>query len=508
VSPPNEKDPDAFLADRTIDDDAEQSVLGSMLLSPAEIADVQAILRRGDRDLWSDPRHERLYGMLLDMADLQKPIDLVTVRDELQRLGWLNDDDLGLNYVLRLVDSVSDTSHAPYYASIVRKKATLRQLASACRTVQTALRESQAEPDDLLETAQRTLMPIFDRRETQTSGTSIGDLAAEVFAALEFQEKGEVTGMPTGFRQLDQMLTGLHGGELIIVAGRPSMGKTALATEIALHVACKLGKPVGLFSMEMGRYSVTARIMCSIATVPGQAYRTGFLSKAEVQRLKRSVDDLKAAPLFIDDMSPMNLWDLKARVRQMRRRQNIEVVIIDYLQLVCSGRRVESRQVEVAEISREIKGLARELDLPVLVMAQLNRQPEGRPDKRPMLSDLRESGALEQDADVVLLLHRKEYYTIQSGVLPKDVPIEEQGVAELIVAKQRNGPVGTVRLRFDHDCVRFDNLASEADVAYQQYCQVEVRIPYADRDPQEPDKPQEPETPQQPETPQDEQLPF
>jgi replicative DNA helicase len=428
--------------------EAEMSLLGSMMLSREAIEMAVPILGRHEAQRLYLPDHQELYAVLVDLYDQAKPIDLVVVKDELQRRRKLEAVG-GENYLLDLVQSVGSWVHAEHYAAIVRDKSLLRDLIACAGRMIEAAYEHTDQAREILDRAEKTLFEVTERRITQQA-VSLGDMLSEVYRLIESGAGAQVTGVPTGFIELDEISCGLQPGELIIVAARPSMGKTALGLNIAERMAVDERLPTVFFSMEMGRQQVAQRILCARGRVDSHKMRRGMLSEGEIAQLGYVCQALEGAPLLIDDTPGMSLLELRAKVRRLRMQKKVACVLIDYLQLMhASGK--ESRQLEIAYISRGLKALARELHIPVVAMAQLNRATEAREGHRPRMSDLRESGAIEQDADVVMLLHREEYYR------PQDLSLK--GQAELIIAKQRNGPTGTIKLHFNKQLTRFDNLS-------------------------------------------------
>ncbi len=430
--------------------EAEMGLLGSMMLDREVIGSVLQIIRPDESDRFSRDDHRRLYKVLVELYDQNKPIDLIVVRDELERRGLLEDVG-GVDYLVQLAESVPSAANAEHYAGIVRDKALLRDLIGCCADV-TNLAYSQGEDArTILDRAEEKLFLVTEQRVTQHVAP-IREFLEETFRLIESREGHYYTGLPTGFVELDDLLSGLQKGELIIVAARPSMGKTAFGLTIAEHLAADERKPVAFFSMEMSRQQIAQRLLCSRGRVDSHRLRRGMLTEPEIQHLQNVVNDLLDIPLFVDDTPGMTVLELRAKARRLRRQHEIAAVFVDYLQLMYTPG-AENRQQEIATISRGLKALARELNIPVVAMAQLNRSPEGREGHRPRMSDLRESGAIEQDADVVLLLHREEYYK------PHDDNPEIKGIAEVIIAKQRNGPIGDVKLHFERQLTRFTNLS-------------------------------------------------
>jgi len=432
------------------DRDAERCVLGAVLLDSEAAAGVFQILRPDQFYLES---HRKVYAASMELYDKLSALDVVLVREALERKGDL--EAIGGNAaLLELVDAVPTAANAEYYATIVRDQAVRRDLIRRATRIVREAYESAESPDQILDAANRS---IFDIVEQQIGGDFVGiqDVIDPLFDLLD---KGQtaLAGVPTGFTDLDELMNGLHPAELIVVAGRPSMGKTTFALNVALHVGATLGRPVGLFSLEVSRDQLVQNLLCSYARVDTHGLRSGRLSKADWQRLVDCADRLRRAPIFVDDSATLTPTAMKAKARHLKDRHGLDLLVLDYLQLMEQGG-ANSRQEEISRISRALKALARELKIPVIAISQLSRAVEAREREshRPRLSDLRESGAIEQDADVVILLYREEYY------YPKKD--EAKGKAEVIVAKQRNGPVDTVKLAFLKHAMRFENLAQ-----YQQ----------------------------------------
>ncbi len=461
------------------DIEAEMSLLGSMMLSRDAIGDILPIIHRNESERFYRPDHRRLFEVLVDMYDRGDPIDLVTLRNELDRLTLLQEVG-GVEYIADLAESVPSHLHAEHYARIVRDKAMLRDLILAGGTIIEEAYSHQEEARQILDRAEQILFGVTDQRITDQAAP-IRDSLEEIFQLIESRDGHYITGVPTGFIELDDMLSGMQPGEMLVVAARPSMGKTAFGLSVAEHVAAVQGRPAAFFSMEMSRRSVVQRILCSRARIDSHKFRRGMMTDAEVAALHEACGQLAEVQLFVDDTPGMSVLELRAKSRRLKARFGIHAIFVDYLQLMSSPGRQESRQQEVSQISRGIKALARELNIPVVVLAQLNRNPEGRTDNRPRMSDLRESGAIEQDADVIILLHREEYYKKES------CPEELRGVSEIIVDKQRNGPTGIVRLFFNNRYTRFDNYAPNAGGYVPDYAvQATPPLPAANYNPEGP----------------------
>ncbi|MDO8630566.1 MAG: replicative DNA helicase [Phycisphaerales bacterium] len=434
--------------------DAEMALLGSMMMSRDAIAEVIPVIGRADAPWFYLPVHQKLFEVLLDLYDdPAKAIDLIVVTDELRRRD-LHDFVGGQEYMIQLAESFSDWANAEHYARIVRDKGMLRDLIRCASEISNHAYTGMDEARDILDVAERK---IFECTEKRVSGQSIAirDLVRRLTEQLELRHEGICTGVPTGFTQLNEYTGGFQPGDFIVLAGRPSMGKTALGLTMAQHAALEQRIPVAFFSMEMSGAQVAQRLVCSHGHgIDLQRLRRRTLTDEEMHELLHACADFEQAPFYIDDTAGMTIMELRAKARRLKQRFDIQVVFVDYLQLMHTPQ-AENRQVEISTISRGMKALARELNIPVIAMAQLNRMPEGRSDKRPLMSDLRESGAIEQDADVVLLIHREEYYK------PEDE--SAKGLAELIIAKQRNGPTGNITLSFHRKYTRFGNYSAEPE---------------------------------------------
>ena len=434
------------------------SLLGSMMLDRDVIGEVLPVISRHETERFYRPDHRDLFTVLVDMYDRNEAVDLVTVRNELDRLDLLEQVG-GVDYVVQLAESVPSHLHAKRYAELVRDKAVLRDLIAAATRITDEAYGHQEAANEILDRAEHLLFQVTDQRISEQI-EQISAYLEEIFHQIESRDGHYITGVPTGFIELDDTLSGLQNGEMLIVAARPSMGKTAFGLTVAENVAASNKRPTAFFSMEMSKQAVVQRILCSRGRIDSHKLRRGMLNDTEIQHLQSVCNELHDVPLFIDDTPGMSVLELRAKARRLKLREKIQVVFVDYLQLMHSPGRSESRQQEVSEISRGLKALARELNIPVVVLAQLNRNPEGRTDNRPRMSDLRESGAIEQDADVIMLLHREDYYK------KNDCPEELRGVAEVIIDKQRNGPTGVVKLLFSQQFTRFDNLAVGPEPAY------------------------------------------
>ena len=427
---------------------AEQSVLGGMLLSKDAIADVVEVLRTGD---FYRPAHGLVYEVIGDLYGRGEPADVISVAAELSRRDLLERVG-GPAYMHTLISSVPTAANAGYYARIVAEKAVLRRLAEAgTRIVQLAY---GAAPDvsDVVDRAQAAVYEVTERR-TNEDYLPLGELLNPALEEIESIQghDGSLTGVPTGFVDLDELTNGLHGGQLWIVAARPAVGKSTLGLDFARAASIKNGMASVIFSLEMSRMEITMRLLSAEARVSLQNIRTGQLTDDDWGRLARRIGEVAEAPLFIDDSPHLTMMEVRAKARRLKQRNELRLVILDYLQLMSSPKKVENRQQEVSEISRSLKLLAKELDVPVVAISQLNRASEQRADKRPQVSDLRESGSLEQDADAVILLYREDTVEKESA---------RAGEADLIIAKHRNGPTGTVTVAFQGHYSRFVDMAN------------------------------------------------
>ncbi|HEY0790074.1 MAG TPA: replicative DNA helicase [Chthoniobacterales bacterium] len=440
-------------------EDGEKGVICSLLLSPREVADYCVLRLR--TDAFYLPAHQIVYELVLEFNDKGKPVDFVTLKQTLKDRTRLEEIG-GPEYLDELYSFVPTAANAQYYVEIVREKYVLRRLILACNKLSTRCYDHQEELGMLLDEAEREVFAITGEH-VQTDVIPTKDLVMEAIEQIEklYEHRGAVTGLPTGFVELDRMTNGLHAAEMIVIAARPSMGKTALAMNIAEHVALEVGKAVAVFSLEMSSQQLVQRLLCSRAKVNLQKVRTGFLSERDFPNLTTAAAKLASARLYIDDTPGLSILELRAKARRLKSMYDIQLIVIDYLQLLRSPSRraQDNRQLEIAEISSGVKSLAKELQLPIIVIAQLNRQPDTRAKEggRPRLSDLRESGSIEQDADVVGLLVRAEYYETDD-----EGKQEKAGEAELIIAKQRNGPTGDVPLVFLKEFTRFENRIREA----------------------------------------------
>lgn len=436
--------------------DAEKGVLGSVLLSPERVLD-ECIKQQVGAKYFSSPVHAQIFSSLVELREKKKPIDLISVTQFLDDCGLL-DSVGGAPGITELFTFVPTPTNAAYYLEIFREKYLLREIITVCTEFAARAYIEQGEVPELLNDVERKVLSIGqDRFGVARPGIKELSLAALSTIDELYQRRGALTGLPTGFIEFDKMTNGLQSGEMIVIAARPSMGKTALAMNIVEHVAVGAGKAVAVYSLEMSSEQLDLRMLCSMARVNMQKIREGFLNKADVANLVAATNKLSETRLFIDDTPSMSILELQANARRLKAKEGLDLIVIDYLQLMRSPSRrgQENRQVEVAEISAGIKALAKELKVPVVVLAQLNRNPDSRAGEtkgKPRLSDLRESGSIEQDADLVGLLWRGAYY-----VSDPEEKKEQEGKAELEIAKHRNGPVGCIPLTFLKDITRFEN---------------------------------------------------
>lgn len=433
--------------------EAEQSVLGSMLLDKEAVAAAGEVLQA--EDFYSDA-HREIYEAMLSLYEAGKPVDLVTLVDELDQRGTM-DGVGGLTYVTDLSRMVPSTANVRYYIRIIEEKSILRKLIKASGSIMNESYEASKEVDEIINQAEKSIFDISQKQST-TSFEHIKDTLLSSYAKIEelYNSKGSITGLPTGFVELDYKLSGMHPSELILVAARPGMGKTSFIMNVAQYAAIHSKAPVAVFNLEMSRDQLANRMLCCEANVELQKIRTGNLSEDDWRKLARAMAPLSQAPIYIDDTPGISVTEIRSKCRRLKIEHGLGLVVIDYLQLMSGRGRTDSRQQEIAEISRALKVLAMELSVPIIAGSQLSRAPEARTDHRPMLSDLRESGAIEQDADVVMFLYRDEYYNPDS---------EDKNIAEVIVAKQRNGPTGMVKLAWLGQYTKFANLELRRQVS-------------------------------------------
>jgi replicative DNA helicase len=435
--------------------EAEESILSAILIDNDALLDVIEAL--GPEDFYRTG-HQKIYEAITDLFDRAEPVDLVTLANKLKEKGQLEVVG-GASYLARLVDTVPLAVNARHYAKIVHDKASLRRLIEKANAIVKRCFEERGEAEDVIDFAESAVFEISEQKARQ----SFYPLSKIILGNIETLEEKQgnrslVTGVTTGFNQLDNLTSGLQNSDLIILAARPSMGKTALALNIARNAAVDTNVPVAVFSLEMSKEQLSLRMLCSEARIDSSRLRGGFFSMEDWHRLTEAASVLSEAPIYIDDSPSLSAMEIRAKARRLKMDKNIGLIIIDYLQLMQGRSSAERRDLEISEISRGLKALAKELELPVMALSQLNRMLEQRTDKRPRLSDLRESGALEQDADVVAFIYRDEVYN-------KEEDNPNRGTAEIILSKQRNGPTGDVLLSFLNSYTRFENLASEEAMA-------------------------------------------
>lgn len=427
--------------------EAEMAVLGSMLLDEEAIATAVETL---DRNFFYKDSHQRIFQAISDLYAANKAVDLITLTNALKGDGSL-DSIGGVSYLTSLANSVPTSANIGHYVSIVKEKSILRSLINSATKIVSFCYESDGNVSEVVDNAEKLIFDISERK-AQGSYIHLKEIVKDSIETIDtlYRKKAHVTGIPTGFIDFDIKTAGLQNSDLIIVAGRPSMGKSSLALGMVEHAGIAEKIPTAIFSLEMSKEQLVQRMLCSHARVDAQKVRTGYLATSDWPRLTAAAGKLSEAPIFIDDTPGISVMELRAKARRLKAQQDVKLIVLDYMQLMRGSSGIESRQQEISEISRSLKALARELNIPIVAISQLSRAVESRTDHRPQLSDLRESGAIEQDADVVVLLLREEYYTQTS---------ENQGIAEVIIAKQRNGPVGSLKLAFIKEYTSFQNIA-------------------------------------------------
>lgn len=429
--------------------EAEQSVLGAIIMDIDAVGIASEILRPSD---FYRPDHQQIYEAIMELYNNSEPIDLVTIQNKLIEKGILEQVG-GLGYITQLATIVPTSAHIKQYAKIVESRSVLRKLIRASSEISAKSFEAQEDIDEIVNYAEKQIFDIMQDKHTD----DFSPLSEVLVTSLEkieaaYMNKGQITGIASGFTDLDYRTAGFQPSDLILVAARPSMGKTAFALNVAQHVAIKQKKKVALFSLEMSKDQLVNRMLCSEAMIDAQKIRTGSLDNEDWKKIARAIGPLSAANIYIDDTPGITISEVRAKCRRLKLEQGLDFIMIDYLQLMSGSGKNESRQQEISDISRALKGLAREMDAPVIALSQLSRACEARADHRPMLSDLRESGAIEQDADVVMFLYRDEYYHPDT---------EQKNIGEVIVSKQRNGPTGTVELMWLGQYTRFVNLQKD-----------------------------------------------
>lgn len=431
--------------------DAEYAVLGAVFIDNDCIARILEVLTAED---FYRAAHQKIFAAMVELFEKSEPIDLLTVSERLRKKNQLEEVG-GIDYISSLEENTPTSAHAGHHSKIIREKKILRELIKTATHIVTESYQDSGDVDEILDNAEKSIFLIAEKK-IKGGFIPIKQILHTSFGEIEklYDRKQFITGVPAGFSDLDAKTTGFQPSDLIIIAGRPSMGKTAFSMNIARNAAVDANVPVAFFSLEMSKEQLGIRLLCSEAQVDSNKAKTGFLGKEDWGRLTNAGGRLTDAPLYIDDTPGLSVLDIRARSRRLMAEKGLGLVVIDYLQLMRSSGHSESRQLEVSEMTRSLKGLAKELNIPLIVLSQLSRKPEERTDKRPILSDLRESGAIEQDADVVIFVHREEFYNKES---------EKPGIAEIIIGKQRNGPTGSVELGFQKEFTRFNNLAKLYD---------------------------------------------
>ncbi len=431
--------------------EAEMATLGAMLIDEKVIAEVLEFVFA---DSFYKREHQIIFEAIVSLFDARKKVDILTVSETLSKKKMLEKTG-GSVYLTTLADFVPNSASASHYARIIKEKEILRSLIASANEIATSVYKEQGEVSSILDKAEKLIFEISDRR-VEGSYVHIKDIIKDGIELIEslYHKKSRVTGIPTGFKDFDLKTAGLQKGDLIIAAGRPSMGKSAFVTSIAGYVAVEEKVPVAIFSLEMSKEQLMQRFLCAQAKVEINRVRTGFLAPSEWPILTNAAGKLSEAPIYIDDTPALNIFEIRSKARRLKAHHNVQLILVDYLQLIRGMRRGDNRQQEISDISQSLKALAKELSVPVIAVSQLSRAVELREGHRPKLSDLRESGALEQDSDVVVLLFREEYYK------PTD---ENQGIADVIIAKQRNGPVGTIKLTFLKEYTKFVDMAREKE---------------------------------------------
>lgn len=430
--------------------DVERTVLGSMLIDSQAALNV---IDKLDEECFYSTANARIFLCMKEMFERNVPVDIITITDLLRKKGWL--ESVGEEtYLGELAESIATSANMEYYANILREKATLRKMITVAGEITTDCFNVEIAPQEIVDKAEAKIFGISES-QIKNKFESMAELLPKTFEDIEGYTKGNFKGVQTGFKELDEMTTGLQPGDLVIVAARPSMGKTAFVLSLALNTTMKYKNPTAIFSLEMSKESLVQRMLCSEARVNMHQLRSGTLPKRDLPKLSLAAGPLAEAPVYIDDTPAITVLELRAKARRLKAQNGLKLIIIDYLQLMGSSGKVENRQQEISIISRSLKGVAKELDVPVIALSQLSRAVEQRNDHRPQLADLRESGAIEQDADLVMFIYRDEVYNKDDESV--------KGKAEIIIGKQRNGPIGTANLAFVRDFARFENLTERQE---------------------------------------------
>ena len=432
--------------------EAEQSILSAILIDNNTLPEVLETL--SEKDFYREV-HQKIFAAMVDLFERSEPADLITMTNILKEQGQLESVG-GATYLSELVDTIPMATNAAHYAKIIHEKATLRRLIERAASITSRCFEDRGDMEDILDFAERSIFDISEDK-VRPAFHSLADILTDTYKAVEqaYENKILVTGVPTGYRELDQLTSGFQPGDLVIIAGRPSMGKTALALNITQSATAATGIPSAIFSLEMSKEQLSLRLLSSEARVDSSKMRGGFLKESDLARINRAAGTLYDLPIYIDDSAAISALEVRAKARRMKMEKGLGFIIVDYLQLMRGRASAERRDLEISEISGSLKALAKELHIPVVALSQLNRKVEDRSNRRPVLSDLRESGAIEQDADVIIFIYRDEVYNTEP-----DNP--NRGIAEVHVAKQRNGPIGTLKLTFLEHCTRFEDHTPEA----------------------------------------------
>jgi len=427
--------------------EAEMAVLGSMLIDEEAIS---LAIESLDKSVFYKDTHRKVFEVISNLYEDGKAVDLVTVTDELRKMGNLESVG-GVSFLMELANSVPTAANIRHYAALVKEKSILRTLINNSTKIISLCHENEGNIDEVVDNAEKLIFEVSDNKP-RGSFLHVKEVIKDSIETIDrlYQKKAHVTGVPTGFIDFDIKTAGLQNSDLIVIAGRPSMGKSALAICMAEYAAVMEKIPVAFFSLEMSKEQFVQRILCSHAKVDAHKVRTGYLSPSDWPHLTAAAGKLSEAPIYIDDTPAISVMELRAKARRLKANHDIKLLILDYMQLMRGSGNIDSRQQEISDISRSLKALARELNVPIVAISQLSRAVESRNDHRPQLSDLRESGAIEQDADLVVLILREEYYN--------PTP-DNEGISEIIIAKQRNGPVGSIKLSFIKEFTRFENLA-------------------------------------------------